>query len=401
MQREKLMPYMIPIGEAKKRLKQAVSAYLGKDEGGNYIIPKVSRIPIYMYGAPGIGKTATANQAAEELGIGFVSFSLTHHTRNSVLGLPVISELNGNRYTEFTMSEIIAEVVKAVNSGFKEGILLLDEFNCVSETIMPIMLEFLQTGNIGTHHLPEGWILVLCGNPPEYNKSAREFDAAVVDRVRRIEVFAEAKDFSGYAEAKKLHPVIREFLETCPDSLYAVSGYDRRAEKREVDVVTPRGWENLSWALYAYEESDFEVDEEFIHQYIKSEEIAHRFFRYYCQNQNGFSQKEADEILQGKDHELYAKELSERSAAFRFGILELLAQRLDSGEGSDEEVSKRISNAFSFVRRLKEKGKLEELLAEKINDSARLMSVLMKVQNDDYLKICGRAYGVDQGSKIA
>ena len=400
MQKE-AMGYTIPIGHAKEKVKRAVSAYLRKGKGGNYIIPKVNQIPLYLFGAPGIGKTAAAHQAAEELGVGFVSFSLTHLTRNSLLGLPVISELNGIRYTEFTMSEIIAEVVKAESRGFKEGILLLDEFNCVSETIMPVMLEFLQTGNIGTHKLPEGWILVLCGNPTEYNRSAREFDAAVIDRVRRIEVYAETEDFRDYADAKKLHPVIREFLEICPDCLYDVSGYDRSTERRDVEVVTPRGWENLSWALYAYEEAGFEVDEELTHQYLKSERIAHQFFRYYCQKLNGFSKKEADEILQGKDHELYAKQLDERSAAFRFGIIELLAQRLDSGEGSDEEVSRRISNAFGFVQRLKEKGKLEELLAAKINDSVRLMSVLMEVQNDDYLKICGRAFGVYSESKIA
>ena len=130
------MVYTIPIGQAKEKVKRAVSAYLRKGKGGNYIIPKVNQIPLYLFGAPGIGKTAAAHQAAEELGVGFVSFSLTHLTRNSLLGLPVISELNGIRYTEFTMSEIIAEVVKAESRGFKEGILLLDEFNCVSETIV-------------------------------------------------------------------------------------------------------------------------------------------------------------------------------------------------------------------------------------------------------------------------
>ena len=142
---------------------------------------EVNRLPFYLEGNPGIGKTQMVGQVAQELGIGFVSFSITHHSRNTVLGLPVINEVSGTKYTEYTMSEIIAKVLACYESGKKEGILLLDEFNCMSDTIMPVMLSFLQTKNIGMHTLPEGWVIVLCGNPSSYNKSARKFDFAILE----------------------------------------------------------------------------------------------------------------------------------------------------------------------------------------------------------------------------
>ena len=53
---------------------------------------EVNCLPFYLEGAPGIGKTQIVGQLAKEMGIGYVSFSLVHHTRNSLLGLPVISE---------------------------------------------------------------------------------------------------------------------------------------------------------------------------------------------------------------------------------------------------------------------------------------------------------------------
>ena len=69
-----------------------------------------------------------------------------------------------------------------------EGILFIDEINCVSETLAPTMLQFLQGKAFGNHKIPEGWIIVAAGNPPEYNKSVREFDIVTMDRIRRIDV---------------------------------------------------------------------------------------------------------------------------------------------------------------------------------------------------------------------
>ena len=70
--------------------------------------------------------------------------------------------------------------------GKKRGILFLDEINCVSETLAPVMLQLLQDKTFGNQKLPPDWLIVAAGNPPEYNKSVREFDIATLDRVRKI-----------------------------------------------------------------------------------------------------------------------------------------------------------------------------------------------------------------------
>ena len=73
--------------------------------------------------------------------------------------------------TEYTMSEIISSVYdKMEKTGLKEGILFIDEINCVSETLAPMMLQFLQGKTFGNQKVPEGWVIVTAGNPPEYNK---------------------------------------------------------------------------------------------------------------------------------------------------------------------------------------------------------------------------------------
>ena len=88
------------IQQAKDYIKNDVRLYLKKDENGEYRIPIVRQRPIFLLGAPGIGKTAIMEQVAAELGIALVSYSMTHHTRQSALGLPFIrhQEFEGMEY---------------------------------------------------------------------------------------------------------------------------------------------------------------------------------------------------------------------------------------------------------------------------------------------------------------
>ena len=173
------------IKRAKQEIKDAVEAYLLKDEYGTYEIPVVRQRPILLLGAPGIGKTQIMEQIARECGIGLVAYTITHHTRQSAIGLPFISEMEfgGQKkaVTEYTMSEIVASIYeKMKKTGLNEGILFIDEINCVSETLAPAMLQFLQCKTFGNHPIPEGWIIVAAGNPPEYNKSVRDFDVVTL-----------------------------------------------------------------------------------------------------------------------------------------------------------------------------------------------------------------------------
>ena len=74
------------INEAKDQIEDTLMAYLSRDEYG-YEIPIEKQRPVFLMGPPGIGKTAIMEQIASELGVGLVSYAMTHHTRQSALGL--------------------------------------------------------------------------------------------------------------------------------------------------------------------------------------------------------------------------------------------------------------------------------------------------------------------------
>ena len=273
--------YQISIKEAKKEITNTLHIYLSRNEWGQYEIPAEKQRPILLMGPPGIGNTAIVEQVAASEGVTLVSYTITHHTRQSAIGLPVIREreYNGETFsvTEYTMSEIIASVYeKMEQTGQKQGILFLDEINCVSETLAPTMLQFLQYKTFGTHRVPEGWIIVVAGNPPEYNKSVREFDITTLDRLKRIDIVEDYSAWREYAYSRGVHPVILSYLDIRRDHFYQVETAIGGEE-----FVTARGWEDLSRCLQAYEKQELPVTAATVHQYIQHEETARDFSNYY------------------------------------------------------------------------------------------------------------------------
>lgn len=316
------------IKRAKEEIKNSIVAYLKKDEYGEYKIPVTNQRPLLIIGPPGIGKTAIMEQVAGECLIGIVSYTITHHTRQSAIGLPYIEkkEYGGREYsiTEYTMSEIIASVYhKIEETGLQEGILFIDEINCVSETLAATMLQFLKEKSFGNHKIPKGWIIVAAGNPPEYNKSVREFDIVTLDRVRKIDVKEDYKVWKEYAYKQSVHEAIITYLDIKKENFYLV---ETKVDGKE--FVTARGWEDLSKILITYEELGLVVDEGLILQYIQHRKIAKDFANYldfYNKYKTDYS---VDNILMGEINKSSLRNLAEAPFDERITVIGLLLGKL-------------------------------------------------------------------------
>lgn len=269
------------IKEAKQEIINTVKAYLCENAEGEYRIPAIRQRPVLLMGPPGIGKTQIMEQIASECGIGLVSYTITHHTRQSAVGLPMIKteEFDGKEYsvTEYTMSEIISGVYKAVKEqGHREGILFIDEINCVLETLIPTMLQFLQCKTFGNQKVPEGWIIVAAGNPPEFNRSVREFDMVTYDRLRVINIDADLEVWREYAREREIHNAILSYLDIRPQNFYSVM-----ADVDGLKFVTARGWEDMSSLMYVYEELGISINAGVVGEFLHNEDIAEDFAAYY------------------------------------------------------------------------------------------------------------------------
>ncbi len=345
------------IKEAKTEIQNTLRAYLRKDSEGKYLFPVVRQRPILLMGPPGIGKTAILEQIAQETNVGLVPYTMTHHTRQSAIGLPHIEVRNYDgqemRVTEYTMSEIVASVYEYMNrTGKREGILFLDEVNCVSETLAPTMLQLLQNKTFGNHRIPDGWILVAAGNPPQYNKSVREFDVATLDRVRCIPVEADCGIWLEYATARHIHGAILSYLAIRPEHFYVMESKPDHAL-----FVTARGWEDLSEILKSYESLGIPVKKSLTSQYLQKDEVASSFSAYYQMYRKYDSDYGITQLLTGslREEQRNAKIEMARNGGFeeRFTVIQLLMDALAHDFAEYSEQYEFVQNLHSSLLRLR------------------------------------------------
>ena len=370
------------IKEAKIQTENAVRAYLLKDKYGRYKTPAVRQRPILIIGAPGIGKTAIMEQIAREMGIGLVSYSMTHHTRQSAIGLPYIEkrEFEGRQYavSEYTMSEIIASVHNYIKkTGIKEGILFLDEINCISETLAPAMLQFLQYKTFGNTPVPEGWVIVTAGNPPEFNKSVREFDVATLDRVKKINVEPSYDVWKEYAANNGVHNAITTYLDIKKENFYVMeSTVDGKS------FVTARGWEDLSQMLYLYEEIGITADQSLIEQYIQHKETARNFAVYYDLYNKYKSDYKVLDILSGKCDDTLKNRAKDAKFDERITLISLLINTVNDSMKKALEEDGFIEGIFNILNEIK-----EEISAESTKTFTQILEE-KEIREKQHLEKC-------------
>ncbi len=382
------------IAEAKEEIKRTIEIYLEKDRNGNYVIPRVKQRPLFLIGPPGVGKTQIMEQVAQECSIGLVSYTITHHTRQSAVGLPFINtrKFDGIDYsvTEYTMSEIIAGVYENMKeTGNREGILFLDEINCVSETLIPTMLKFLQYKTFGNMEIPEGWIIITAGNPPEYNKSVREFDMVTLDRVRRIDVEANYDVWKKYASQNEVNNAILGYLELKPKNFYRVEN-----SVDGMQYATARGWEDLGAVIDAYERKGYDVGLDTIGEYIRQKEIAEDFHAYLELFYKYRENYDYEGILAGRDVADSYQKINAADFAERISVIYLLLSALEKGITKVLEDRAYLDKRFEFLKgkfaKEEDRGipanKLDETLKREFNTEAQRIdederAVLLKIEH--------------------
>jgi MoxR-like ATPase len=336
-------------------------------------------------GPPGIGKTAIVEQVAKSCNIGMVAYTITHHTRQSAIGLPTIHRKHYGKkeyeVTEYTMSEIIASIYDYMEeTGHTKGILFIDEINCVSETLAPTMLQFLQYKMFGTHKVPDGWIIVAAGNPKEYNKSVREFDLATLDRVRKIEIEEDFGVWKEYALGHGICESIISYLSIKKEHFYYIEN-----DVEGIHFVTARGWEDLSKLLQAYEVLEIKVEQALVEQFIQNHTIARDFTAYLALYEKYRSDYQVERILkEGASKEMIARA---KKANFdeRISVIELCIHKLLEEFKEAHQLDTLMREVFRYLKAMKSRPlsftELEEDMKQKRNPWIEQKLFLLKQEN--------------------
>ncbi|WP_066946109.1 ATP-binding protein [Microtetraspora fusca] len=190
--------------------------------------------PVFLWGAPGIGKSSLVQAFAESLGLDCVTLLGTQLAPEDLIGVPQI--VDGR--SRFAPPETIARA--------EPYCLFLDELNASAPEVQKAFYSLILDRRIGTYELPEGSVVIGAGNRATDNALARPMASALVNRMVHVHLRASADDWLKWAADHGIHPWIVGYLTQRPDHLWSA------APKVEEPFSTPRGWHMLSDALHSY-----------------------------------------------------------------------------------------------------------------------------------------------------
>jgi hypothetical protein len=209
--------------------------------------------PIFIYGAPGIGKTQIVGQAADELDVDVVPLDLQFMNPEDFLGIPSRHDIK--------MPKIEGGVLVDPGSGFtrsnpprvlppdngkdgKGGIIFMDEMNRANKVVLNSIMQFVQQGRIGEYYLPDKWVIVAAGNRPEEAEVA-DFDFALADRFTIKNYVPTVEKWASWAEKnEKILPELVTFLTFNKEYFHHLD-----TEKKVLNFPTPRSWTDAALIL--------------------------------------------------------------------------------------------------------------------------------------------------------
>jgi MoxR-like ATPase len=212
--------------------------------------------PIFIYGAPGIGKTQIVAQAADEAGVDMINLDLQFMAPEDFMGIPKVIDIEEPEYEEGRLKSVGKGVTRSnppavlpVDNGpdGKGGFIFMDEMNRANRRVLNSMMQFVQMGRIGQYQLPDKWVIVAAGNRPEDVSGAgevAEFDFAMADRFNIINFVPDPKKWSEWARGKGFENEIVTFVERNPELFHYLDN-----EKNSLKFPTPRSWSDAALAL--------------------------------------------------------------------------------------------------------------------------------------------------------
>ncbi|MGW1988868.1 ATP-binding protein [Embleya sp. NPDC001921] len=190
--------------------------------------------PVFVWGAPGIGKSSLVRDFAGSLGLECVSLLGTQLAPEDLIGVPQI--VAGR--SRFCPPEQIARD--------EPYCLFLDELNAASPDVQKAFYSLILDRRIGSYTLPAGSVVIGAGNRASDNALARPMSSALINRLVHVHLRASAGDWLDWAAAHGIHPWVLDHVRARPDHLWSAP------PKTEEPFSTPRAWHMLSDGLYSF-----------------------------------------------------------------------------------------------------------------------------------------------------
>lgn len=221
--------------------------------------------PVFIYGAPGIGKTQIVAQVCDELGKEMYGHKLTllnvdgeNAEPVDFAGVPSVVTMEepdpekGFAGRGVTRSNVNVDILPYDNGrNGKGGIIFIDELNRMPEEVIKIFMKLAQARRVGNNYkIPNRWYIVAAGNRKEDDPRGgiRELGTALRDRFEAVNFVATPEGFRSYIEGSRYKDVVLpELLDFVDFQEEFFHNLDPGLKKTK--YPTPRAWVDASNSL--------------------------------------------------------------------------------------------------------------------------------------------------------
>lgn len=201
------------------------------------------KVPVFLWGPPGIGKSSIVAQIAAQKKIGFIDLRLSLLDPTDLRGIPFFNAQK---------EEAVWAPPSFLPDGSQtEGILFLDELNTAAPMVQASAYQLILDRKIGEYRLPDGWAIVAAGNRESDRGVVFRMASPLANRFVHLEMEANVEDWKVWAVGRGIESSIVGFISYRPDALFA---FDTQSDSRS--FATPRTWEYVNEIIMSKPEPD-------------------------------------------------------------------------------------------------------------------------------------------------
>lgn len=187
-----------------------------------------AKIPAFLWGAPGIGKSSIIKQIAREAGVECIDLRLSLLDPTDLKGIPF--------YERESHSALWAPPSFLPREG--EGILFLDELNSAAPAVQASAYQLILDRKVGEYTLPEGWAIVAAGNREGDRGVVYRLPSPLANRFVHVEMEVNVSDWRNWALGARIDMRVLAYIAFKNEALFAFDPL-----KNERSFATPRSWE--------------------------------------------------------------------------------------------------------------------------------------------------------------
>ncbi len=202
------------------------------------------RRPVFLWGAPGVGKSRVVAQVAEDLGMELRDIRAVLLDPVDLRGLPTIDAAGRARWCPPSF----------LPDGGR-GILFLDELNAAPPLVQAACYQLILDRQLGEYRLPDGWAVVAAGNREQDRAVTHRMPTALANRMVHLDFETDLDDWLCWAQGASIRPEVTAFLRFRPRLLH---DFDPAVADRA--FPSPRTWEYVSDMLAAGPDEAVEYD---------------------------------------------------------------------------------------------------------------------------------------------